>query len=87
MVINHVALLCLSCTTEPATADLEPYNVHAVAAAVGSFFRELPEPLLTRDMYMDFLRAMGGCGLMAGWVWSDGRVGRRCVSMPSGSCL
>jgi len=54
------------CCSEPENADLEPYSVHAVAAAVGGFFRELPEPLLTRDMYMEFLRAMGrrgsGCG-------------------------
>ena len=38
---------------------LENYSVHAVAAAVGAFFRELPEPLLTWDMYMEFIRAMG----------------------------
>jgi hypothetical protein len=38
---------------------LENYSVHAVAAAVSAFFRELPEPLLTWDMYMEFIRAMG----------------------------
>lgn len=38
---------------------LENYSVHAVAAAVGGFFRELPEPLLTWDMYLEFIRAMG----------------------------
>ena len=51
-----------SCATDPEIANLESYSVHAVAAAVGGFFRELPEPLLTRDMYMEFLRAMGRCG-------------------------
>ena len=35
--------------------------MHAVAAAVGGFFRELPEPLLTRELYTEFIRAMGKC--------------------------
>ncbi len=37
--------------------------MHAVASAVGAFFRELPEPLLTWDMYVEFIRAMGELGL------------------------
>ena len=40
-------------------ADLERFSVHAVASAVGACIRELPEPLLTRELYMEFLRAMG----------------------------
>ena len=44
---------------DPETAMLENYSVHAVAAAVGAFFRELPEPLLTWEMYLEFIRAMG----------------------------
>ena len=44
----------------PEDANLESFNsIHAVAAAVGGFFRELPEPLLTYDMYLEFIRAMG----------------------------
>lgn len=49
----------LSALPDPETAVLETYSVHAVAAAVGGFFRELPEPLLTWDMYLEFIRAMG----------------------------
>lgn len=45
--------------TDPENAKLDSYSVHAVASAVGSFFRELPEPLLTRELYVEFLRAMG----------------------------
>lgn len=48
---------------------LENYSVHAVAAAVGGFFRELPEPLLTWDMYLEFIRAMGE-GREGGRGWS-----------------
>ena len=33
--------------------------MNAVAAAVGAFFRELPEPLLTKDLYAEFTRTIG----------------------------
>ena len=46
---------------DPENACLDGFSVHAVAAAVGAFFRELPEPLLTRELYTEFLRAMGKC--------------------------
>ena len=46
---------------DPENASLEGCSVHAVAAAVGGFFRELPEPLLTRELYTEFIRAMGKC--------------------------
>lgn len=64
--------MCVCVCVEPESANLEAYSVHAVAAAVGGFFRELPEPLLTRDMYMEFLRAMGGSLSMCG---CEGRCG------------
>ena len=33
--------------------------MNAVAAAVGAFFRELPQPLLTKDLYAEFTRTIG----------------------------
>ncbi len=45
--------------TDPEGADLDNYSLHAIAATVTSFFRELPEPLLTKDLYTDFIRATG----------------------------
>lgn len=45
--------------SDPENASLDGFSVHAVAAAVGGFFRELPEPLLTRELYTEFIRAMG----------------------------
>ncbi|KAJ8029411.1 Unconventional myosin-IXa [Holothuria leucospilota] len=37
--------------------DLNSYNVLCVAQVLKCFFRELPEPLLTYDLYEEFLRA------------------------------
>ena len=38
---------------------MDGFHVNAVAAAVGTFFRELPEPLLTKELYTEFLRTIG----------------------------
>jgi len=43
---------------DPEGADLQGFGVHAVASAVGTFFRELPEPLLTPELYEEFIRSM-----------------------------
>jgi hypothetical protein len=37
--------------------NFQNYQVHVQAAVLKSFFREMPEPLLTFDSYEDFLRA------------------------------
>jgi len=37
--------------------SFQNYQVHVLAAVLKSFFREMPEPLLTFDSYEDFLRA------------------------------
>ncbi|KAL1117615.1 hypothetical protein AAG570_003930 [Ranatra chinensis] len=37
--------------------QFEHYQVHVLASVLKSFFREMPEPLLTYDCYDDFLRA------------------------------
>ncbi|XP_067665743.1 unconventional myosin-IXb-like isoform X7 [Haliotis asinina] len=37
--------------------DFEEYPVHVLTSTLKCFFRELPEPLLTFDLYDDFLRA------------------------------
>lgn len=38
---------------------MDNFSLYAVAATVTSFFRELPEPLLTHRLYNDFIRATG----------------------------
>lgn len=37
--------------------DFENYQVHVLAAVLKSFFRDMPEPLLTFEYYDDFLHA------------------------------
>lgn len=37
--------------------DFENYQVHVLAAVLKSFFRDMPEPLLTYESYDDFLHA------------------------------
>ena len=48
-----------SVIVDPENACLDAFSVDAVAAAVSGFFRELPEPLLTRELYDEFIRATG----------------------------
>lgn len=37
--------------------DLDEYSVHVLTAVLKAFFREMPEPLMTYDLYNDFLWA------------------------------
>ena len=46
-------------TPDPHNCCLDGFHVNAVAAAVGTFFRELPEPLLTKELYIEFTRTIG----------------------------
>jgi hypothetical protein len=49
-------LLITPLTGEGLEDDVAP---HTLAGAVSQFFRELPEPLLTHDLYLPFLQAAG----------------------------
>ena len=37
--------------------DYNDYPIHVLTSVIKTIFRELPEPLLTYDLYDDFLRA------------------------------
>ena len=52
--INSLPLI-----VDPENVCLDAFSVDAVAAAVSGFFRELPEPLLTRELCDEFIRATG----------------------------
>lgn len=39
------------------TVDLDSYSIHVLTAVLKSFFRETPEPLMTSELYDDFLWA------------------------------
>ena len=42
-----------------ADLSIEEYPVHVLTAALKCFLRELPEPLLTFELYDEFLQASG----------------------------
>ena len=39
----------------------EEHNPHDVGALLKEFFRDLPEPLLTRDLYLPFVASRSKC--------------------------
>lgn len=41
--------------------DGQYYDIHAVASLLKSYLRELPDPILTRDLNSDFGKALGKC--------------------------
>ena len=52
-------LTLFSVIVDPENACLDDFSVDAVAAAVSGLFRELPEPLLTRELCDEFISATG----------------------------
>ena len=55
-----LSTLCLFCflSTDLESIDFDSYNILVVCQVVKSFFREMPESLLTFDLYGEFLRAV-----------------------------
>lgn len=41
------------------TVNFEEYPIHVLTTTLKNFFREMPEPLLTFDLYDDFIQAAG----------------------------
>lgn len=39
--------------------NLDDYNIHVIASVFKQWLRDLPNPLLTFELYEEFLRAMG----------------------------
>jgi len=50
------------CVCFPMTeVDVDMYPVHVLTSVLKTFFRDLPEPLLTFELYDEFIQASGGC--------------------------
>lgn len=49
----------MSFCTEPESACLDNYVIHTITGLVKRWLRELPDPLMTYDLYTDFLHAAG----------------------------
>ncbi|KAG8145007.1 hypothetical protein E2320_013384 [Naja naja] len=45
--------------------NLDDYNIHVIASVFKQWLRDLPNPLMTFELYEEFLRAMGIC---FGWI-------------------
>lgn len=39
--------------------NLDDYNIHVIASVLKQWLRDLPNPLMTFELYEEFLRAMG----------------------------
>lgn len=39
--------------------NLDEYNIHVIASVFKQWLRELPNPLMTIELYDEFIRAMG----------------------------
>lgn len=41
------------------TVNLDDYNIHVIASVLKQWLRDLPSPLMTFELYEEFLRATG----------------------------
>lgn len=41
------------------SVNLDDYNIHVIASVLKQWLRDLPSPLMTFELYEEFLRAMG----------------------------
>lgn len=39
--------------------NLDDYNIHVIASVFKQWLRDLPNPLMTFELYEEFVRAMG----------------------------
>lgn len=47
--------------TDPEGVDLDSYPIHVLTATLKAFFRDMPEPLMTFELYESFLLATSEC--------------------------
>uniref|UniRef100_A0A8C1IQ84 Myosin IXAb n=1 Tax=Cyprinus carpio TaxID=7962 RepID=A0A8C1IQ84_CYPCA len=45
--------------TDENSVNLDDYNIHVIASVLKQWLRDLPNPLMTFELYEEFLRAMG----------------------------
>lgn len=56
---NKIKELRQGLDTDVASVNLDDYNIHVIASVLKQWLRELPSPLMTFELYEEFLRAMG----------------------------
>ncbi|XP_067293099.1 unconventional myosin-IXAb isoform X2 [Pseudorasbora parva] len=56
---NKIKELKLGLDTDANSVNLDDYNIHVIASVLKQWLRDLPNPLMTFELYEEFLRAMG----------------------------
>ncbi|KAM8780819.1 unconventional myosin-IXa isoform 4-T4 [Rhynchonycteris naso] len=56
---NKIKELRQGLDTDAASVSLDDYNIHVIASVFKQWLRDLPNPLMTFELYEEFLRAMG----------------------------
>ncbi|KAM4036741.1 unconventional myosin-IXa isoform 3-T3 [Anomaloglossus baeobatrachus] len=56
---NKIRELRQNLDTDIESVNLDDYNIHVIASVFKQWLRELPNPLMTFELYEEFLRSMG----------------------------
>ncbi|XP_045443295.1 unconventional myosin-IXa isoform X14 [Pipistrellus kuhlii] len=56
---NKIKELRQGLDTDAESVSLDDYNIHVIASVFKQWLRDLPNPLMTFELYEEFLRAMG----------------------------
>uniref|UniRef100_A0AAR2JDQ5 Myosin IXA n=1 Tax=Pygocentrus nattereri TaxID=42514 RepID=A0AAR2JDQ5_PYGNA len=56
---NKIKELKMGLDTDSNSVNLDDYNIHVIASVLKQWLRDLPNPLLTFELYEEFLRATG----------------------------
>ncbi|XP_037547575.1 unconventional myosin-IXAa isoform X2 [Nematolebias whitei] len=56
---NKIKELKLALDTDVENMNLDDYNIHVIASVFKQWLRDLPNPLMTFELYEEFVRAMG----------------------------
>ncbi|XP_070302454.1 unconventional myosin-IXAa-like [Salvelinus sp. IW2-2015] len=56
---NKIKELRQGLDTDVSSMNLDDYNIHVIAGVLKQWLRDLPNPLMTFELYEEFLRAMG----------------------------
>lgn len=52
-----------TCFADVDSMNLDDYNIHVIGSVFKQWLRDLPNPLLTFELYGEFIRAMGRCSV------------------------
>lgn len=54
-----LSVCCLLVATDVDNMNLDDYNIHVIASVFKQWLRDLPNPLMTFELYEEFIRAIG----------------------------